>query len=404
MYVIPSISPSSLASVEACPRFRPDGKENEAAVDGTLMHAYAEAMSKMRPDEMTVYLASLDCSPDMRMLLSKVQEFLLSSIDFSLPVYPDYRLKKRGGKPRKHLKPGRYPEVEVERRGGRHGYIDLMVVNPDGVVQIIDWKTNRVGKDFSLQLAAYAISVQDICPFLDKFDVRIVAPRLDEDEVFSAQLTGEDLLAWRARISSIEERADASANDLRIPGTPGDQCQYCHWNGRCQYQAEQVRGVLAVTNGISSLVGTGSPWAGEAITASTFTHPDTVAQRGLRRACLKTLETLVEAVKEDDKTWVEQFNDEQLKTLVPGFRISRRRGRSSIDPEQEMVATESVMNRFGLTMEEMFDISSVDRKKLVAHLVAAKGYGAKEAEASVKEAYEPYMKTGAPVIMWSRAK
>lgn len=404
MYMTPSISPSALASVEACPRFRPDGKENDAAIDGTLMHSHAEAMSSMKPDEMAVYLAGLDCSPDMRMLLSKVQEFLLCAIDFSLPVYPDYRLKKRGGKTRKSLKPGRYPEVEVERRGGRHGYIDLMVVNPDGVVQIIDWKTNRVGKDFSLQLAAYAISVQDICPFLDKFDVRIVAPRLDEDEVFSAQLTGEDLLAWRTRIASIEERADASANDDSIIGCPGDQCQYCHWNGRCRYQAGHAQSVMALTGGIGSLVGTGSPWAGEAITTETFTRPATVAQRGLRRACLKTLETLVEAAKEDDKTWAEQFSDDQLKSLVPGFRISRRRGRSSIDPEQESIALEAIVSRFNLTMEELFDISSIDKKKLAAHLVAAKGYGAKEAEASVKEAYEPFMKTGAPVIMWTRAK
>ena len=419
MYKVQKVSPSALAATEHCPRFRPDGKENEAAVDGTLMHEFAEQMVDQPMDQWEGWIATREASPDMKGLLEEIASTLRTILTDPLPVVHDYRLRMRAGKPRKTLlKPGLYPECELERGGGRHGYIDLLVVTPEGVCFIVDYKSNRVEKDFSLQLAAYACDVNRLCPAHTAFVCQIIAPRLEDDAQLRLELGVDELAKWNERIAHIEEVADQSANDPSIPGRPCDACQYCHWQGKCQYQANAALAVsetmsedqvtvspktakTTVVQALASLVGPGGPYEGEVVTASTFTNPATPAQRGLRRACMKFLEVFIEAAKEDDRTWAGQFPADQIATLVPGFSISMVKGRSTVDTSRVADIREAVMSRFHMNIEEVFEVSSVDTKMLAEKLVVD-GWTKKKADEEIKKCLEPFMNVGAPSVRWTQ--
>jgi hypothetical protein len=419
-YKVPKISPSALAATEHCPRFKPSGAETQAGIDGTLMHEFAEQMVEVPRDQWAGWIATRETSPEMKGMLEEIAETLKTVILEDLPVVKDYRLRMRGGKPRKTLlKPGLYPELELERGQGRHGYIDLLVISGEGVATIVDHKSNRAEKDFSLQLKAYACDVHRLAPAHEMFECCIIAPRLDDEAQLRMRLGLEEIAAAEKEIAAIEERADRSANDDSIPGCPSSACEYCHWNGCCKYQANAAGAVLAtntadivtytektgkesVTQSLATLVGPGGPYEGETVTAQTFTAPATVAQRGLRRACLKFLEKLVEACKDDDTTWAEQYNDEQLKELVPGFSIARVRGRSSVDTTRMAEIRGAVMGKFGMSIEDVFECSMVDKKLLAESLVTVNGWTKKKAEDEVKRVFETFSTPGAPSVRWTQ--
>lgn len=419
-YKVPRISPSALAATENCPRFKPSGAETQAGIDGTLMHEFAEQMVEVPKDQWPGWIATRETSPDMKGMLEEIARTLNTIVLEDLPVMKDYRLRTRNGKPRKTLlKPGLYPELELERGQGRHGYVDLLVVSGEGVVTIVDYKSNRVGKDFSLQLKAYACDVHRLAPAHEMFECCIIAPRLDDDAQLRMRLGLPEIEEAEREIAAIEERADRSANDDSIPGCPSAMCEYCHWNGACRYQADAAGAVLAtnpsdivtysektgresVVQSLASLVGPGGPYEGEAVTARTFTNPETVAQRGLRRACLKFLEKMIDACKDDDASWAAQYNDEQLKDLVPGFSVSRVKGRSSVDTTRMPEIREAVMGRFGMSIEDVFECSMVDRKLLAESLTTVNGWTKKKAEDEVKKVFETFSTPGAPTLRWAQ--
>lgn len=420
-YKIQKVSPSALAATDKCPRFRPNGEENQAAIDGTMMHDFAEKMVSVPRGEWESWIATREASSDMKGMLEEIAAQLRTIIVDDLPVFVDYRLRMRAGKPgeprkprKTPLKPGLYPELELERGQGRHGRIDLMIVTPEGYTYIVDYKSNRVEKDFSLQLAAYACDVNRLAPAHEMFECRIIAPRLDDEAQLSMKIGKEDIAKYNKRIAEIEERADRSANDDSIPGCPNDACQYCHWNGTCKYQAnaavavldEVTTDIVHTTNGgkitridsLATLTGPGGVYEGEVLAETTFTAPATTAQRGLRRSCLKFLETLIDASKADDTKWVGTHPGE----TVPGWVISRVRGRASVDGSRTADIREAVMSRFGLSMEDVFDLSSVDMDKLADQLIEINGWTKKKAKEEIDKALEPFMVTGAPSVRWNQ--
>lgn len=419
-YKIARISPSSLAATEHCPRFRPDGEDSQAGIDGTMFHDAMEKMITEAPRSQWSNWTAVhpELGPQILGLVEQATETLLTVVIEDLPVFPNFRLRMRGGRPRKSpLKPGLYPELELERGQGRHGYIDLMVVTPEGLVYIIDWKSNRVGKDFSWQLGAYAVDVNNLCTAHDSFVCMIVAPRLDDEEQLRMEVGPKELELLRERISCIEKRADDSANDESIPGCPGDQCEHCHWKGRCRYQAASAldvaqntptdivnvtkAGKTSVIPSLATLTGPGGVYEGEVVDTSTFTNPATPAQRGLRRACLKFLEALIEAAKKDDTLWLSQFSPEQFASMVPGFSISKRNGRGSFDSSKVPEVREKVMSEFGMSIEDVFEVSAVDKGLLEETLATIHGFTKKEASEKVKKIFEPFTTPGAPVMFWT---
>lgn len=419
MYKVQRISPSALAATEKCPRFRPDGQDNAASIDGTLMHEFAEQMVAVPRGTWQEWIGGLMASLEMKAMLGQIAEVIESLAPEALPVFTNFRLRPVRGKPRKSLlKPGLYPECEIDRGNNRHGYADLIIVTPEGLVYICDWKSNRQEKDFSLQLAAYACDVNRLAPAHEHFVCRIVAPRLGDDAQQELVLGPPELKAYRDRIAAIEERADWSANDDSIPGVPSDSCQYCHFSGRCKYQANATMAVsetcttdlttvspktekVTVVQALRSLVGPNGPYAGEAVDSSTFLNPSTPKQRGLRRACLKFLEVAIAKAKDQDAKWVADVPPERLKTVVPGFSISYVRGRASLDEKQEGEAEETLAVRFNLTPEERAAVSRIDKNRLLGLLVSTHGMSEKKANEEVDKCLEPYMMRGAPSVRWT---
>jgi len=421
-YKIARVSPSNLAATERCPRFRPDGEDTQAGIDGTMFHNLMQEMVETVPrDQWESWIATRQgVSPQLLGLLEQATAAVKTVVVEDLPVWKDFYLKMRGGKPRKSpLKPGLYPECTLDRGQGRHGKIDLMVVTQEGLVYILDYKSNRVGKDFSWQLGAYCVDVNNLCPSHNGFVCMIIAPRLDEDEQLRMEVGEKELAILRERIANIERRADDSANDDSVAGCPGDQCEHCHWKGRCKYQASaahavstavsvdqktvsEKKGKVTVIPCLANLVGPGGAYEGETVTVETFTNPPTVAQRGLRRACLKFLEVLVDAAKKDDTSWATQYNDVQLKDLVPGFTVSRRNGRGSFDSDKIPEVRGSVMSKFGFSIEDVFDVSAVDKELLENALVERLGYTKTKAKDEVKKLYEPFTTPGAPTLYWTQ--
>lgn len=418
-YKIQKVSPSALAATEQCPRFRPDGQDSAASIDGTLMHEFAEQMVAVPRGTWREWIGGLMASLEMKAMLGQIADAVAELVPEELPVFTNFRLRPVRGKPRKTpLRPGLYPECEVDRGGGRHGYMDLMVVTPDNLVYILDYKSNRVEKDFSLQLGAYACDVNRLAPAHEHFVCRIIAPRLGDDAQQQLTLGPDGLRAFNERIAKIEARADDSANDDSIPGVPCDACQYCHWSGRCRYQSNAALTVsetcttdlttvspktekVTVVQALRSLVGPNGPYAGEVVDSTTFLNPSTPRQRGLRRACLKFLEVAIAKAKDQDSKWVADVPPEQLKTIVPGFSISYVRGRASLDEKQEGEAEETLAVRFGLTPEERATVSRIDKNRLLGLLVSTHGMSEKKANEEVDKCLEPYMVRGAPSVRWT---
>lgn len=417
-YRIQKVSPSALAATEQCPRFRPDGKDSAASIDGTLMHEFAEQMVSVPKTTRREWIAGLMASLEMKAMLGQIADELEAIVPEDLPVFVGFRLRPIRGKPRKsQLKPGFYPECEIDRGGGRHGYMDLMVVTAEGLVYILDYKSNRVEKDFSLQLGAYACDVNRLAPAHDHFLCRIIAPRLGDDAQQELALGPAELQAFNDRIAAIEAKADDSANDDSIPGVPCDACQYCHWSGRCRYQASASLGVcetcttnlttvspkqkkVTVVQALSSLVGPGGPYEGEVVDSTTFLNPATPKQRGLRRACLKFLEVAIAAAKDQDAEWVANVPAEKLKSIVPGFMISYVKGRSHVAEGMESEADETLAARFALSPEELTAVSRIDLTSLKGLLVT-RGLSEKKADEEVSKCLEPYMTQGAPSVRWT---
>lgn len=400
-YKMRKVSPSALAATEKCPRFRPDGKDNQAADEGIMLHAALEELVQQPLEQWDNWIKTRELSMEHRALLEEASAQLHALLmGNKLDVYPDFRLKLRNGKPRiRPLRPGLYPECEIERGQGQHGYIDLMIVFPDGMITIVDYKMVRALKSYDLQLAAYAIDVNRICPSHVKFQCRIIAPRLPTEEVEDHLWDGKDLDAYRTRIAEIEERADKSANDPTIAGCPNDACQYCHWAGQCPYQTKAVVQTADAMD-IVSLVKNNGYFNGEVISRETFAAPATTGQRGLRRAFVKLLESAIDAWKEDDKTWTA----ENKGVDVPGWKIGWRAGRATLDKSQMTDIRSALMSKLGMTESDILNVSSVDVALLKEHMVSALGYSEKEAGNTISEVLDSFMKTGASYTVWTQMK
>lgn len=410
------VSPSSLAAVEQCPRFRPSGEDTQASLDGTMFHEYMEKIVGLPREQWDEFVEKAEISNDLKWLLRGAVETLKSLLLERLETVPDYRIKfKKGGQQflkTKRLKPGLYTECEVELGGGRHGYIDLMIVPGDGPVYIVDWKSSRVSHDYELQLARYAMAVNTLCPQHDAFICCVVAPRLGEEDQLRLTVGPEELAKYRERVKAIEERADRSANDDSIPGCPSDACTWCHWNGCCKYQGQVMQGVVgevaakptssedpAVAKAVDAYRALASGvFSGVRLTLT----PATDAERGFRRAALKAVADIFDAVKKDDAKWVEEHPGQ---TEVPGFKISVARGRTSLDKSRQDEFRAAVVASYGLTDQEVLRCSAIDVGMLTDYLVDVRGAGKPTAvEKDVKRIMEPFTVSGTPTVRWTASK
>lgn len=384
-YKIQKVSPSALAATERCPRFRPDGEDNAAASEGTLLHEYMEHMAIQPRSTWPEWIRSLDVGAEHRELLERAASLLMPLVDEGLRTYTDKVLKPRYRKGRRvnqRLRPGIYPECEIETAPGRHGYIDLLVVPTEGTAMIVDHKFVRAeGHDYTLQLAAYAVGLKRLVPSIEVFDCRIVAPRL-YGEPETHLWTAGDLEALERRIASIERRADDSANDPSIPGVPCESCEYCHWSGRCPYQAAAVTDVAALTDGVARL------------TADQLTDPATPEIRALRRSYIKPLEAAIKKWKDQDREFMEDHRSEP--DILPGFRATWAKSPAHLDKSRASEIRAVLVGR-GFPPDVVDRCFVPDRARIVEMYAGPPergGFGLsdKEARVEVDRDLSPYMR------------
>ena len=161
-YKIPVVSPSALAATEQCPRFRPDGEENDAALEGTMLHECLEQLVAQPPGTWMEWIATRELSAEHKGLLEEAAEQLQTIMEPGMQVFTEKKLKPRyrqGKRINQRLRPGAYPELEIETAPGRHGYIDLLLVLSSGIYVVIDYKFERQAKVHDLQLAKYCARV-----------------------------------------------------------------------------------------------------------------------------------------------------------------------------------------------------------------------------------------------------
>jgi len=389
-YQVRKISPSALQATETCPRFRPNGETSAVAAAGTLFHEAMEKLMGVPKPEWASYIRRQDVSAEQRELMEKAAEAVADLVTEGMPVFPDRRLKMRGGKPRKSpLAEGLYPELEIETGPGRHGYIDLLIVDRGGCAHIVDWKSDFVEHDHELQLAAYAVSLQRLCPAHKTFDCLIVAPRLGEDNE-RHMWSADELEGLAARIAAIELRADDAMWDDTIRSCPGEYCQYCHANGRCKAQA---------LNAIDAVPVDAEPPVPRP-TLQCLMNPSTPELRGYRRAFIKPLEAAIAAWKKQDAEFLEEHGRTN-PLVIPGFKATWARKPSHLDrsPEAQPRIRNVLMGELGLSDVELMDCSPVDRKAVVELLTrtpeqGGRGMTEKEAKKRLESALGPFMIRG----------
>ena len=195
-YKIPVVSPSALAATEQCPRFRPDGEENDAALEGTMLHECLEQLVAQPPGTWMEWIATRELSAEHKGLLEEAAEQLQTIMEPGMQVFTEKKLKPRyrqGKRINQRLRPGAYPELEIETAPGRHGYIDLLLVLSSGIYVVIDYKFERQAKVHDLQLAKYCARVQELVPSAEHFEARIISPRLQDEEIEKYMWTRADL-------------------------------------------------------------------------------------------------------------------------------------------------------------------------------------------------------------------
>lgn len=396
--------PSALPHLEACPRWspRPDKPDelkdglDEAADEGTLVHAKMEHLATLPPDEWDVAIdADADLSADLRQVVKDCAAQVSDLFIFGLPVVnkktlwlnPDehYELYEMvNAEINKGFEDGIYCEVGVDPGVTAPGTADLVLVQGNRAV-LVDYKTNRVLRAHDRQQQAYVLGVFAALPQVDSVESRLVCPRLGIDAHPPTMYARNGIPALEAELEGIV----ALAADPFEPGCPGAQCAFCAGNGRCPWQAASLRDIPA---DVTALV---APAAWQAIL-----KPETPEIRGQRRALVKWLDGFIEAVKEDDKAWAL----ENPNVPLPGWTKSVGLGRASLDDTKLKGANESLSLTFGLPYDTLVSFLKPDKAKLAEFLALVRGMSDEEAKKEVSKALAPFEKRGAPIISFRAEK
>lgn len=417
--------PSSLPNLEACPRWvsRPRTEKissmDEAADEGTLVHAKMEALAEVPVDkwEDTIW-NDPDLGPALAPVVAEAASQVRDLFSMCLPVVTKRTLNLQ---PDDHyelgqgmsdadvaswscllddnrrravgaswdilgeLEDGIYCEVGVDPEVTRPGTADIVVVTGNRAV-LVDYKTVRVIREHLSQMLAYVIGVFNAAPRVDYVEVRIVAPRLGANTHEAVTFSRADDLP---RIKAELEGIVARAADEFTPGCPGEQCVTCKGNGRCSFQCASLKDVPVE---VSALVQPNA-W----LPMLNAVSPD---MRGQRRKLVKWLGDFCDAVKDQDKEWALANPDTEL----PGFTKSIQAGRASLDKTRLAEVSQSLMLRFGLTAEVLSAFSVPDKEQLAEYVALGQGMTQADAELAIKQCMNPFMKRGNDIVAFRAVK
>lgn len=399
-------SPSRLVYVEACPKFQPSPLPNDAADDGIRLHAAMEHLVERPLPEWDDYINGLDESTSSKAALltaaEQIRPYIEPTLGPRLHVGPSLSLNKHSEIPCS----GVYPEVEVELGHNRRGYIDLLIVNrteDELHLTIVDYKFVRFIGDYELQLAAYAVAVNDLLAspdgptvYVDSVIVAPYVPGSDQMDTLRWAYTEESIGRYRKIIQDIDE----SVTDPNRDGNPGPQCEHCKYCGKCRYQVGISVTTMAATNVADALPVV--PVGGSAKDIiERFMNPKTLEDRAQRKMFVKAVEHLVDFFVEDDKT----FFDENPDAELPGFRKTRMPGRRTLDKNRASEINMALLSQLGgtITATDLLEASVPLVDKLAERLSFTQNISADEAKRRINNVLDDFMTKGADYFVFRKA-
>ena len=388
-------SPSHLCSLSLCPRFTPSEDGSEAADYGTLFHdTIQKVIATVKPVDYEAVVDSLDRSDEMKTDLKEALRQANMFLCLGLPVSENKVFRYEDGL--ESIEPGVYLECSIELwpddRRRKVGRIDMLAVPSAGTAVIVDWKTNRVDADFTWQLDSYVGALYRLVrkPWR-QVTAKVIAPKLDvhDDIVYDAATAR----AREADILRVEERA---SNPFSPPSPGPAQCKYCECAAKMQcpvyrqfaterhpeagFPAEYIDQAQPVVRNVPILKA-----------------PRTLEERAYRRDWATVAAAIVEFVKDDDKKFFDEHQDQSL----PGYKVVRCLGRSSLDKDRLTELNRHLREVFGLSYEQL-EASSVPDKEKIVEILALKLGTKKAAELAFARETEAFSKRGASYCTISR--
>jgi hypothetical protein len=340
-------SPSQLRKYELCAHFKPESedKSSAAADEGTMLHKACE----------TGDLRGLDC--EQREMVERCLGYVESIV------------KPEGTQVHK--------EVRVSIPRVTRGTIDMLIVKPDGVAHLLDYKFGRNPVDDArenIQGQAYAVGAFRKFPRVHTIIVAFLCPRqMDENEphVYRRQ----DIPRILMRIAAIK----AAVRQRNAPYTPNDKA--CLWCSRRRSCPALAGCALAVASKQSNLL------LPSEFNPGTMITPE---DRGKAQA----LASLLEA-------WAAEVRAANLRAVVeegvqiPGYQVVRRCG------SRRVVAMEPLFDellRYGICLNDFLSRCTIpvsEVEKLVAYAMELAAGAETDLDPEIKAA----MKGGSKAIL-----
>ena len=390
-------SPSHLCNLSLCPRCTPSEGTNDAAEYGTLFHeTIQKIIATSKPNEFDSRIDSLDCSEEMKSDLKEAirQAGMFLSLGLNVSENRTFRYEDE----LETIPEGIYLECSIELwpddRRHKVGRIDMLVIPSPGVAIIADWKTNHADADFTWQLDSYAGALYRLVkkPW-KQVTAKVIAPKLDEHE--DIVYDEKSVKAREAEILRVEERA----NNPFTPPSPGPvQCKYCYCAEKmlCPAYREYVMKQHPEKDFPVEVIDEAQPVIRN---APILKSPRTLEERAARRDWATCAEAVIEFVKNDDKAFFAK--EENANAVLPGYTVSHRSGKSSIDRDRLKELNLHLMEVFNLGYEELMTSLEPVKERLVEKL--ALRFGTKKAaELAYARETEKFSKRGAGYVVVQR--
>ena len=288
--------PSTLDALDKCIRFQYGDFDDDAASEGTEMHAAAQ-------NESTAGL-----TPSQR-----------KDVQICLDFVNSIKASEGGPEMWRDIK-----EARVELKDLTHGTADRLLIHKvEPIMHCLDWKFTRVESDHEHQIETYGAAAYDMFGDLRVWRVHlhVVEPRIPD--IKSYTWSGEVLLgAVQGRITALYARIE----NPWLPETPHpDTCPKC---------ARALICPSMKATATQAIIRCGLPMPGSLI----INEAATIEQRAQAQAVAGALENIAQTIKKSNLDFVKATGAE-----LPGFKKVTRSTGARIAKERTPIAIEQLV-------------------------------------------------------------
>lgn len=347
-----SYHPSSLRSLELCPRFEYNpNRDTSKAESGTRIHKSIE-------------------TGDFSTLDDLEKEIAAACIEYQQSLSPDEN---------------RQNEVRLEYKGdvfsiqGTLDYVSYLAASP--TLRVLDWKTGTGHIDDAeenMQVQAYVYLAFHAFPEVKFIETHIVAPRSYPRSSTHTYSRDKDLSAITLRLFAITARVE----DPKIEPTPSEEaCKWCGAKSKCPKLT-----AIAIRQG--TLLP--EPFH---VDPTTMLAPST---RTKRHILAELLEDWVKQVKASDLDAVITDGVE-----IPGYAIRTRQGNTTVE---DMPTALQIMRSEGLTENGILNACSMSLDKLSDIYRVEKGGTKKGSREVIETKLQSVISKARPTVWLQREK